>query len=313
MVRNNLLFPALFISGSLLLTSQVWAKEHNLTEDEVQLEKPVYLSPLTPHSTSYNVYYGSISLGHANYQLPKTETGYYEYLFESDLSLLMLSDTRSLKSNFTLEDGGLEPFRYQHDRKGTGKDYTEQTAFAKAQQFIHTIYKNEALKLDYEKAVFDPLMVQLQFRMDVISQKRPLSYRMVKDKEIDEYDFKIIGPEQITVDGGTFKTIKFEVVRSSTKRQTFFWMAPDLAYLPVRLSHFSKGSKQLDIQLSSYKFESELPSIPSLDIPSEHAIFEAHMKEKQLKKEEDEDILPESNSEDISGSEINDIKKRLMN
>lgn len=223
------------------------------------LQKAAILSPLTAHTAKYNVFYGSIELGVANYRLPATDSGFYSYHFDSDVSLFILSDQRHLKSEFTLEDGKLVPFRYIHERTGTGSDYTEQTAFAKAQQFIHTIYKQEALKLPYEEKVFDPLMVQLQFRMDLAANIRPLDYKMVKEKEVDDYQFRVLGKEKVIIESGTYDTVKVEVVRDSTKRQTFFWMAPDLAYLPVRLSHFSKGSKQLDIQLASYQFEQPLP------------------------------------------------------
>ncbi len=223
------------------------------------VEQAAILSPLTAHTAQYKVFYGSIELGVANYRLPATDSGFYSYHFDSDVSLFVLSDQRHLTSEFTLENGKLVPFRYIQERTGTGSDYTEQTAFAKAQQFIHTIYKEDALKLPYEDKVFDPLMVQLQFRMDLAANIRPLDYKMVKEKEIDDYQFRVIGKEQVVLDSGTYDTVKVEVVRDSTKRQTFFWMAPDLAYLPVRLSHFSKGSKQLDIQLASYQFEQPLP------------------------------------------------------
>ncbi|XBJ50481.1 DUF3108 domain-containing protein [Shewanella sp. H8] len=223
------------------------------------IEQAAILSPLTAHTAQYKVFYGSIELGVANYRLPATDSGFYSYHFDSDVSLFVLSDQRHLTSEFTLENGKLVPFRYIQERTGTGSDYTEQTAFAKAQQFIHTIYKEDALKLPYEDKVFDPLMVQLQFRMDLAANIRPLDYKMVKEKEIDDYQFRVIGKEQVVLDSGTYDTVKVEVVRDSTKRQTFFWMAPDLAYLPVRLSHFSKGSKQLDIQLASYQFEQPLP------------------------------------------------------
>ncbi|MGZ9898397.1 DUF3108 domain-containing protein [Shewanella gaetbuli] len=289
----------------------------NDTAKEVTTQQA--LSPLTPHTATYKAFYGSFELGEAKYQLPATDTGYYTYFFESEVGLLMLSDERKLQSDFTLEDGKLVPFRYVHERTGTGRDYTESTAFAKSQNFIHTIYKQDALKLDYQEQVFDPLMVQLQFRMDVINNQRPLNYRMVKEKEIDEYDFKIIGFETISVAGGTFDTVKFEVVRSSKKRQTYFWMAPELAYLPVRLSHFSKGSKQLDIQLSAFHFDQQLPSIPRLDLAHESTIFEQYMSEKKalMAQDENDQDNDDENTEEVSPDkfsmeEISDIKKMVI-
>lgn len=93
-------------------------------------------------------------------------------------------------------------------------------------------------------------MVQLQFRLDLAAGKEPLAYELVKDNEIDDYRFKIVGKERMTLDSGVYNTVKLEVVRDSTKRQTFVWMAPDLGWLPVRLTHFESGSKQLDIKLA---------------------------------------------------------------
>ncbi|WP_434952036.1 DUF3108 domain-containing protein [Shewanella sp. HL-SH4] len=313
-----------FSATSSMLSADLVSTPHNSVQDDTSVKQAVSKSttllPLTPHTAQYKAYYGSIELGDAKYTLPATDSGYYNYLFESEVGLLMLSDERKLQSDFTLENGKLVPFRYVHYRTGTGSDYTEQTAFAKSQNFIHTIYKQEALKLDYQELIFDPLMVQLQFRMDVISNKRPLNYKMVKEKEVDEYDFKIIGNETITVAGGTFETVKFEVVRESTKRQTFFWMAPKLAYLPIRLSHFSKGSKQLDIQLAQYHFDKPLTDIPSLDINHEKRIFDAYMAEKSLIKQagtieedtSDDENLPEVSHDEISEKEMLDIKKMVV-
>ncbi|WP_242620273.1 DUF3108 domain-containing protein [Shewanella maritima] len=217
------------------------------------------MSPLTPHTASYKVFYGSFELGDAHYTLPKTDSNYYKYHFDSEVGLLMLSDERKIESEFLVEDGRLTPYRYSHERTGTGSDYEEQTLFLKNEQYVHTIYKSDAIKLDYKEELFDPLMVQLQFRMDLAANKRPLAFKMVKDMEVDDYSFRVVADEKVTLDSGTYDTVKIEVVRDSSKRQTFFWMAKDLAYLPVRLSHFSKGSKQLDIQLASYQFDAPLP------------------------------------------------------
>ncbi|AQS36364.1 Protein of unknown function (DUF3108) [Shewanella psychrophila] len=214
-------------------------------------------SPLTPQTAEYQVNYGSIELGKARYQLPKAEGNLYHYRFDSDVSLLVLSDRRNVRSDFIREGNQLTPMRYTHNRKGTGPGFQEQAAFAKAQAVVHSRYKDEKSKLDYTDILYDPLMVQLQFRLDLTQGKENLHYAMVKEGEVDEYDFRIIGKERMNIESGSYETIKVEVVRDSKKRQTFFWMAPDLGYLPVRLTHFEKGSKQLDIKLLNYHFSSE--------------------------------------------------------
>lgn len=231
--------PTLFVS--LALTHSVFA-----------MAAP---TPLTPQTAEYQVNYGDIELGKAKYQLPPIEDGVYKYRFDSDLSLLLLTDVRHVLSEFGQEGNQLLPMRYLHERKGVGPNFVEQTAFAKAQGMIHTRYKDEKGKFPFEGDIFDPLMVQLQFRLDISAGKEVLDYKMVKSNEIDEYKFHVIGKERMTIESGSYDTVKIEVVRDNHKRQTFFWMAPDLAYLPVRLTHFEKGSKQLDIKLLNYHFD----------------------------------------------------------
>ncbi len=224
-------------------------------------------SPLTPQTAEYQVYYGSIELGKARYQLPAPEGNVYQYRFDSDVSLLVLSDRRNVRSDFISDGDQLTPMRYTHNRKGTGPSFQEQAAFAKEQSVVHSRYKDERAKLPYTDILYDPLMVQLQFRLDLAKGKKDLHYSMVKEGEIDEYDFRIIGKERMNIDSGSYETVKIEVVRDSKKRQTFFWMAPDLGYLPVRLTHFEKGSKQLDIKLLNYQFSE--PAQPVKPLPTE--------------------------------------------
>ncbi|MGL4714047.1 MAG: DUF3108 domain-containing protein [Shewanella sp.] len=228
-----------------------------LTQNMFAMAAP---TPLTPQTAEYQVNYGDIKLGKAKYTLPSAEDGVFKYRFDSDLSLLLLTDVRHILSEFTQKDTQLSPLRYIQQRQGVGPNYTEQTAFAKAQGFIHTRYKDEKGKFTYDDKIFDPLMVQLQFRLDMLAGKEVLDYKMIKDNEVDEYKFQVIGKERMNIGSGSYNTVKIEVVRENKKkRQTFFWMAPDLAYLPVRLTHFEKGSKQLDIMLLNYHFD-EVPS-----------------------------------------------------
>ncbi|WP_326490250.1 DUF3108 domain-containing protein [Shewanella sp. AS1] len=218
---------------------------------------PAYavVDPLTPQSAEYQVNYGSIELGRARYQLPAPEGNIYHYRFDSDLSLLMLTDKRTIKSTFSFDGKKLTPMRYIQQRTGTGSDFSDQTAYVLDQKLVHSSYKDKRDKFPYTDDLYDPLSAQLQFRLDITAGAKTMHYDLLKSGKVDDYDFKVLGQERITLESGSYDTVKIEVVRESTKRQTFFWMAPQLAYLPVQLTHYEKGSKQLDIKLLNYQFE----------------------------------------------------------
>lgn len=221
------------------------------------------ISAITPQTATYEVDYGSINLGEATYKLTR-DGNHFTYTLDSKLSLLILSDDRQLKSEFTLDGDYLKPQRFTQNRQGTGRDFSEQTAFATAQGKVYTRYKDERGEYDYSLNLFDPLMAQLQFRLDMQADKKDLHFKIIKENEIDEYKFKVIGKERLTIDSGTYDTVKIEVIRKSKKRQTFFWMAPKLGYLPIRLTHYEKGSKQLDIKLLSYQYQQPQQTAVSL-------------------------------------------------
>ncbi|MFQ6372386.1 DUF3108 domain-containing protein [Shewanella sp. YIC-542] len=216
-------------------------------------------NPLTPQVVEYQVKYGSFSLGEARFTLETPKDHTYRYDMDSDLSLLMLSDKRKITSVFTDVDGQLQPLRFIHERTGTGKDFNEQIAFARDQGKVFSVYKGEKTKLDYDDALYDTMMVQLQFRLDLLRGKQEYHYKMVKDNEIDDYRFRNLGTDTVTVPAGTYQAVRLEVARESTKRHTEVWMAPELGYLPVRFIHKEKGST-MELVLRQARFSSDAPA-----------------------------------------------------
>ena len=212
------------------------------------------LSPLTPQRAEYKVYYGDIELGKARYHLENTDKKQYRYTFESALALLVLSDNREVSSEFSVENNVIKPLRYFHDRKGTGRDYQEQLVFLEQQKKIYSRYKGNKKEFEYKNNFYDSLSIQLQLRLDVANHKNAYQYELIKSNKKDDYTFKNDGEEVIEVNGIKYDTVKLEVVRKNKKRQTYIWIAPKLAYLPVKLSHLKKGKLQLEIYISSYSF-----------------------------------------------------------
>ncbi|MDF0535785.1 DUF3108 domain-containing protein [Shewanella sp. A32] len=210
-------------------------------------------SPLTPQVVEYQVKYGSFSLGGARFTLAAPQGNTYHYEMDSDLSLIVLSDKRKITSVFTDVDGQLQPLRFIHERTGTGKDFNEQIAFARDQGKVFSVYKGEKTKLNYTDTLYDAMMLQLQFRLDLMNGKQKFNYKMVKDNEIEDYHFRNLGQETVKLPSGSYQTVHLELIRKSQKRHTDVWMAPDLGYLPVRFVHEEKGNT-MELTLKQVQF-----------------------------------------------------------
>lgn len=213
-------------------------------------------SPLAPQVAEYHVQYGSIGLGNARFELRAPKENHYHYVLKSDLSLLIVSDERQITSDFTREGDQLVPEKFEHKRTGTGSDFSEQVRFAKDLGKVFSVYKAKAKTLDYDGPLYDAMMVQLQFRLDMSLGKKALAYNMVKDNKINDYTFTNLGPESIIVSGHKYQTVKLEVKRDTDKRRTVVWMAPELGYLPIRFIHQKKGDSALQLNLTHVAFGS---------------------------------------------------------
>lgn len=210
-------------------------------------------SPLAPQVVEYQVKYGSFSLGGARFTLTAPQGNTYHYEMDSNLSLLLLSDKRKISSVFTEENGQLLPLRFLHERTGTGRNFTEQIAFAKDLGKVFSVYKGEKSKLDYAGALYDAMMLQLQFRLDLTEGKQQFNYKMVKDNEIEDYHFRNLGVETVTLPSGSYQAVHLQLIRKSQKRHTDVWMAPELGYLPVKFIHDEKGSA-MELTLKQVQF-----------------------------------------------------------
>ncbi len=210
--------------------------------------------PLAPQVAEYHVQYGSIGLGDARFVLDKPVDNHYHYALQSKLSLLIVSDQREISSDFIRKGEQLLPEKFEHQRTGTGSDFSEQVRFAKDLGKVFSVYKAENKTLDYTGPLYDAMMVQLQFRLDLSLGKQELAYNMVKDNKINDYTFTNLGPETVIVNGHKYQTIKLEVKRDTDKRRTVAWMAPDLGYLPIKFEHQKKGDSALQLTLTRAEF-----------------------------------------------------------
>ena len=214
--------------------------------------QPLFAAEIQEFSADYEIYYGDIHLGKANYRLSHSQDNHYRFDFASYLSFLIFWDERNVSSDLVYEDQQLRPSYYRHDRKGTGRDYLEEIVFDRSNNRIRATYGKESKELDYEKDVIDGLTMQLQMVLDLQRGIERPKYWIVDFNRFKEYEFSFAGAETIKIQDVDYESVIFQVVRSHERRKSQMWFSTEHNYLPVRMVHFSKGKKKFNTHLVNY-------------------------------------------------------------
>lgn len=214
--------------------------------------QPLFASEIQEFSADYEIYYGDIHLGKANYRFSHTKDNHYRFDFASDLSFLIFWDERIVSSDMVYEDQYLRPSYYRHDRKGTGRDYLEEIVFDRTNKLIRTTYGKESKELDYENDIIDGLTMQLQLVLDLQRGIERPKYRIVDFNRLKEYEFSFAGKETINIQDVDHEGVIFQVVRKHERRKTQMWFSLERNYLPLKMVHFSKGKKKFNAHLVNY-------------------------------------------------------------
>ncbi len=215
--------------------------------------QPLCATELQQFEADYEIFYGDIRLGKANYRFTHTRADQYRFDFASELSFLIFSDERIVRSELSLDGWRLRPSYYSHDRKGTGRDYLEEIHFDPAENVIRTTYLKENREYPYENDVVDGLTVQLQLMLDLQHGVEQPKYRIIDANKIREREFSFAGEETIRLEDVDYPSVIYQVVRDNNKRKTQMWFSTEHNYLPVQMVHFSKGKKKFNAHLVSYR------------------------------------------------------------
>ena len=214
--------------------------------------QPLCASEIQEFTAEYEILYGDLHLGKANYRFSNSLGDNYRFDFSSELRFLIFSDVRVVKTELIYEDKQLLPSYYSHDRKGTGRDYFEEVLFDRSENLISSTYQGESTEFVYQKDIVDGLTVQLLLMLDLQQGNRQPKYKILDANRIREREFRFVGEESITIQNADHHSVIYEVVRDNNRRKTQMWFSSERNYLPLQMVHFSKGKKKFNAHLLNY-------------------------------------------------------------
>lgn len=203
---------------------------------------------MSPFQASYQFSYNGKNVGSATRTLSKSGNN-WTYVFAAKAAG-MASATET--SRFTFDNGKISSSSFSRTSKVLVHNNTLNINFHPNSKTISTKKDDQSRSFAWRSDVLDELNAELQLREDLKGAGLKSQYHLVDAKEIESRRFVKQGTENIKTNYGTFSTVKVVMKHDKPGRETIFWLAPKLDYLPVKVSHVDKKTSY-GLLLTGYK------------------------------------------------------------
>ncbi|MBI5041181.1 MAG: DUF3108 domain-containing protein [Gammaproteobacteria bacterium] len=186
----------------------------------------------------YQLRVDNFVIGETQVDLAAQTSGRYLYssrTHSTGLLRIFRNDKVLESSLFTLNGQHIRPLEYRFDHTGSKKERHAYLKFDWNAGEVANTVEGHTWEMKIPERTLDKLIVQLAVMMDLDAGKKELVYSIADGGKLKEYRFAIVGKETLRVPAGEFATIKLERLRKDNDRTTYFWCAPSLGYLPVRI------------------------------------------------------------------------------
>lgn len=187
---------------------------------------------LSPFQATYQFGYNGKNMGTATRKLSQQNNQWVYQFSASVAGMASASET----SRFSFVNGQIQSQSFKRTSKILLHDRTRTINFNPSTKMINTKDKKER-SFAWKAGVLDELNAELQVREDLKKGALKAQYYIADAKEVEGRKFVRQGNEQVKTAAGTYNTVKVVMQHSDKNRQTVFWLAPQLDYLPVKVTH----------------------------------------------------------------------------
>lgn len=171
-----------------------------------------------------------------------------QYSYDVNASVGKLASAKQ-SATFSNNNGSILPLKSSTQYKIFGVGRATNLAFNPAKKQYVSNYKGENKTIAMPQTAYDDLSLEIQIREDLKAGKFRNSYVMADRNSVESVPFTKSAVSKITVPAGTFDVVRIDRVHSDKDRQTSFWLAPKLDYLPVKVVQNNEG-KKLEMNLT---------------------------------------------------------------
>ena len=206
-------------------------------------DAPGLPEPLIPHEAEYRVSRGPLTLGRSVTTLQPVDEGWeYRTVVTATGAARLLVSGQAVERTLLTSDGeALRTLRYQHTRPNDGGSAHVEFDWELAQ--AHVRNDDDTTVVPLAAGQHDPHGAILSVAVALARAGEVPSFEVIEDDgDITRLDFETTDGGRISVPFGEFDTVKVTRVREDRDRQLIAWFAPELDWLPVRITQIDEGS-----------------------------------------------------------------------
>ena len=218
-----------------------------------QAEPPVP----TPHSSTYDVQWGSMTLGDGTVTLaPAAEKSCFRYESVTNpvgLVRMLYGAPREL-TLFCVKNGVIRPTHFEFEL-GKGNRQNFSMDFDWKTRKVKTLKEGNLTVRNFEDETYDRFVLRevvrqwVQNRGKDLKEGDELKFKMMDDDSLNDYRFVYAGLEKVETPAGEFEAMRVDRV-NNPDRILRAWIAPSRDYTIVKLEQFRNGKVDLRLLLN---------------------------------------------------------------
>ncbi|MGH8801341.1 MAG: DUF3108 domain-containing protein [Casimicrobiaceae bacterium] len=174
------------------------------------------------------------------------------------LAALFIHGTGKVESRGLITPTGLKPLEFAIERGSPDK--REIAYFDWAGE---TVSLNDGRTASLEAPAFDPLTILWQPYFSPPTGANELTFSLATTRKVARYTLTREGDERLAWRNGTIVTERWHRVSEDGKTETWFWLAPSLHFIPVRMRATRTSRGTLEAKLASIRVDSHYAGFDS--------------------------------------------------
>jgi Protein of unknown function (DUF3108) len=186
---------------------------------------------LAPFKATYGVRYSGMNAGTGQLELLQVPGGLWalESRVEGHGLARIFVGNELSRSEFRIENDKVVPMTFTSDEN------TQKLVFDWQSGRVTGAVERKPVNLPLQPGLLDPLSVQVALMHELNSGRMPERFTLVDEDRIKDYLYAVEGSEVIDSVAGSHRTDIYSSRRPGSKKATYFWCAPDLGNIPLKV------------------------------------------------------------------------------